>query len=333
MTEQLPQQSKAPLMINQANRRGVVINSIDDAARLAQGFASSGMIPEAYKVKKNVRDDQGNIVEVVDWPSTTARVMIAIMKGIEVGLPPITSMEWIIPVNNRSCIWGDGALALIENSGLLELKQEYFEGDFKTDTWKAVCILKKKGRAEPVVREFTWKQAKDANLTTKGKAWPAYPGRMLQMRARSLAMRDEFSEVLQGLHIAEEQQDIVDSTPAQEVKKAAQQDEFTMAALSHQPAQSVDFSLMGDKKPEPVAVKTTMPEQPAMAMTAEGLKPLPETDAFGLPPVSQQDKQNVTVTISAAACSTCKGKGSIDFKEKNPDTGQMEEGIQPCPDC
>lgn len=297
-------QAKPSLRIQTSNVRGIQITSVEDAARLAEGFVRSGMVPEAFKVKTEKRDERGNLVEPVDWQATTSRVMIAIIKGIEVGLPPITAMEWIIPVNNRSCIWGDGALALIENSGLLEAKKEYLEGDFKTDTWKAVCILKKKDRMEPIVREFTWKMAKDAGLTTKGKAWPSYPGRMLQMRARAWAMRDEFSEVLQGLHIAEEQQDVVDSQNVPLPMKEVQQDEFTMKALAHQPAATFDFSLLGVAKNEPVLVQQEQkaPDDPASGQSAE-------------------------------SCTACGGKGTVPWKETNPETGELAEGIEPCREC
>lgn len=279
-------QKKQTLQVVQSNRRGVVINSIDDAARLAEGLVRSGMIPESYKVMTRRRDDQGNSVEVVDTGATTARAMISIMKGIEVGLPPITSIEWIIPVNGRSCVWGDGALSLIQNSEHYEHHEEKLEGKPKTDEWIATCSIKRRGIDSPIVRTFSWAQAKQANLTGKGKAWPAYPERMLQMRARALAMRDGFADVLCGLSIAEEVRDIEIEQEAVKPDVATQQDPFTMAALTNSQPATSDFSLMGAKQAETVVV------------TEEAMKPVSELKEI---------------------CQTCNGKGLVeDLAGKGP---------------
>ena len=40
------------------------------------------------------------------------KMAIGIMKGLEVGLPPITALEWIAVINGRPTIWGDGAISL-----------------------------------------------------------------------------------------------------------------------------------------------------------------------------------------------------------------------------
>ena len=50
--------------------------------------------------------------------------------------------------------------------------------------------------------------AKRAGLLGKKGPWTEYPQRMLQMRARSWALRDGFADVLKGLSVREEAQDI-----------------------------------------------------------------------------------------------------------------------------
>ncbi len=58
--------------------------------------------------------------------------------------------------------------------------------------------------------------AKKAGLWGKAGPWSQYPKRMLQMRARSFALRDKFADALSGLIMAEEAQDyttISDVTP------------------------------------------------------------------------------------------------------------------------
>ena len=60
------------------------------------------------------------------------------------------------------------------------------------------------------------KMQKKAGLWGKAGPWSQYPKRMLQMRARSFALRDKFADALSGLLMAEEVQDYsttVDVTP------------------------------------------------------------------------------------------------------------------------
>lgn len=50
--------------------------------------------------------------------------------------------------------------------------------------------------------------AKLAGLLSKSGTWKTYPQRMLQMRARSWCLRDQFADLLCGLGVYEEQQDV-----------------------------------------------------------------------------------------------------------------------------
>jgi len=85
-------------------------------------------------------------------------------------------------------------------------------------TMTATCSVKRRGSSKPCVRTFSLAEATKAGLIAKGGTWAAYPKRMLQMRARSWALRDEFTDVLRGMPIAEEVLDYVererDVTPA-----------------------------------------------------------------------------------------------------------------------
>jgi hypothetical protein len=84
------------------------------------------------------------------------------------------------------------------------------EGDKKT----AYCRVLRHGDAEPKLGKFSVADAKLAKLWGKTGSqgqptpWVTFPERMLQMRARSWALRDGFADVLKGLAIAEEYRDI-----------------------------------------------------------------------------------------------------------------------------
>jgi len=73
----------------------------------------------------------------------------------------------------------------------------------------AICIVYRKGE-DPHTREFSQLDAITARLWGKPGPWSSYPKRMLQMRARSWALRDKFSDNLSGIMAWEE---AIDCTP------------------------------------------------------------------------------------------------------------------------
>jgi hypothetical protein len=159
-----------------------VPTTMEEAWRLSSALAASGMTPKSYASDQN-------------------RIMVGIMAGAEVGLTPFAALQSIAVIGNSPSLWGDGALALIQASGLLEDMEESDDGH------TATCRLNRVGRSTPIVRSFSMDDAKKAGLAGKSGPWSQYPARMRQMRARAFAMRDGFADVLKGLHIAEEVRD------------------------------------------------------------------------------------------------------------------------------
>jgi hypothetical protein len=103
-------------------------------------------------------------------------------------------------------------MALVQASPVCEDVEEYFENE-GTPNPIAVCVAKRKGR-KPVVAKFSVEDAKRAGLWGKTGPWQAYPKRMMQMRARGFALRDQFADVLKGLMTIEE---ATDHTPSSEL--------------------------------------------------------------------------------------------------------------------
>ena len=166
---------------------GLVPRDMGEAMQLADMLASSDMVPRDYQRKP------GNILVAVQW-------------GAEVGLKPLQALQNIAVINGRPALWGDAVVALVRGSGLLEYMQETHDGD------TAVCRIKRKGQPEEV-RMFSQSDAKAAGLAGKSGPWSQYPARMRQMRARAFALRDVFADVLKGLAVAEEVQDIPTEQP------------------------------------------------------------------------------------------------------------------------
>lgn len=178
--------------------------TLEEYLTLAEKLSESGLVPKDYQGKP-------------------ANVLVAIQSGAEVGLHPMQALQSIAVFNGRPTMWGDAVLGLVIASGQLEDIQE--TDDEQTQT--ATCTVKRKGIPTPVVRTFSqddaektvvsvWDQAKNGyakvSLASKGvwAAGPKYRARMRQMRARSWALRDLFSDILKGIIPREEGQDYDD---------------------------------------------------------------------------------------------------------------------------
>ena len=164
----------------------IVPHTIDELIRFSKMIARSNLVPRDYRGKPE-------------------DVMVAIMHGLELGLKPLQALRGIAVINGRPTVWGDVALALVRSSALCEYVVEELRGE--GDNLEAVCRVKRRGHPE-IVRTFSVQDAKRAGLWGRQGPWREYPQRMLQMRARSWALRDAFPDLLSGLYLAEEAMDI-----------------------------------------------------------------------------------------------------------------------------
>ena len=156
----------------------------EEAIKFSQMIAKTEFAPKGYRGKPE-------------------DCLMAMMTGNEVGLGPMAALQNIAVINGHPSIWGDAALALVKASP----DYEYLTEEFIEANHSAICKAKKRGEPE-TVREFTVDDAKRAGLWDKQGPWKTYPKRMLQLRARSWAIRDTWPHVLKGLSIKEEAQDI-----------------------------------------------------------------------------------------------------------------------------
>ena len=209
MATQLATTPEAPVRKVQvaagAKLAAFIPQTLEEAWRLAGALASSGMTPKSYGSDQN-------------------KIMVGMMAGAEVGLTPMAALQSIAVIGNNPSLWGDGALGLVQASGLLEDMEERLDGE------TAICTLKRRGRSTPIIGQFSMADAKKAGLAGKAGPWTQYPSRMLKMRARAFALRDGFADVLRGLHIAEEARDYA---PMQD-GGALQSQPVTAAALLEQ---------------------------------------------------------------------------------------------------
>ena len=186
--------------------------NLQEAMQIADLLANSQIVPKDYQ--KN----PGNILVAMQW-------------GAEIGLQPLQAMQNIAVINGRPSLWGDAVLALVRSSGLLEQFEET-----QTDE-EATCVVKRKGH-KAVIKTFSKEDAKRAGLLSKQGPWLQYPKRMMQMRARGYALRDEFTDILKGFGVAEEERDKeIDVTPEPSNIKKHQGASGLKAQLEHREQQ------------------------------------------------------------------------------------------------
>lgn len=212
-----PEEPKTPVPVpfksvkTQVNAQPYVMaltpRNLDEAWKMADAFRVAGMVPDSLA--------GGNEKE------TTAKVMLAILKGAEVGYAPVTAVSTIMIINKKTCLYGDGASALVQRSGVVDWIKTDIESKDGSGKWaagyKVTVSLKRKDQPEPYVRSFSYEDAVRAKLQGKRGPWTEYPERQCYWRAWSWAARDGASDALMGLAIAEEVRDF--ETEAQRTHK------------------------------------------------------------------------------------------------------------------
>lgn len=196
----------------------IIPQSVEEVFRIAKAISASGLAPNGMK--------------------SVEQITVAIMHGAEIGLPPMQAIQRIAVVNGRPTIWGDAVPALLLSRGFRLNERVTGEGDDRA----AVCEVCRPDGTK-IERRFSVSDAKAAMLWGKAGPWKSYPDRMLQMRARGFAARDGAADVLAGLYISEEVQDI-DITPKRkssaECKRDGTEARFNAIRAEIAAAKSID---------------------------------------------------------------------------------------------
>ena len=194
------------------DNHGVQLRSFDELGRFCKAVVNSGLAPKGF--------------------NSPEAVMVAVQHGLELGLPPMQALQSIAVVNGKPVIYGDAALALATSHPAFLDIEETVEGNVAT------CVVKRRDRSA-VVRTFSEADAKKAGLWGKSGPWQQYPNRMLQMRARSWALRDAFPDALRGLGIREEVQDY-------QIKQARGREVASSVVLPEGPTTAAEFFAVSD---------------------------------------------------------------------------------------
>lgn len=189
----MPTNSLSKLPNVEAADSGMLVGkNLDEQFRLAKALCASRLLPKQY--------------------DTPEKVFAGMQLCYELGLKPMTGLKNIAVIGGSPVLFGDGPLAIVNKSGVLKMIDEttYDETGKKicvenlnlnAAPYAAGCTVQRQGY-EPVTRMFTMEQAKKAGLLSN-PTWTKFTSRMLQLRARSHALKDTFPDVLLGLPIAE----------------------------------------------------------------------------------------------------------------------------------
>lgn len=201
-------------------KSGFALNpaNLNEAMQLANMICNSQLCPQNYKGKQE-------------------DTLIAMMMGNEIGLNPLQAIQNIAVINGRPSIYGDALMALVQNHPAFGGISESFD----EQTMTATCTVHRKG-GERHTQTFSKEDASSAKLWGKQGPWTQYPKRMLAMRARGFALRNQFADALAGLITREEAEDLpvekqvnaepTHSSPAPEKKAIQEKPQFTQEMLN-----------------------------------------------------------------------------------------------------
>jgi len=193
MNAQVPATRPEPKaqLVAGGNVAAIIPRSLEETFRLAGAISASGMAPNTL--------------------NSPEKVMVAIIAGAELGMPPFQSLQSFAVINGRPALWGDGLIGVVRSHGFKV--REWIEGE--GDDMIARCEVTRPDSGEVIPGEFSVADAKKANLWGKAGPWQSSPKRMLKMRARGFACRDGAADVLRGFQLREE---VEDYQPIREVQ-------------------------------------------------------------------------------------------------------------------
>lgn len=198
---------------------GFLIKALDDLASLkeyAEVLIQSGKLPihfyEVDQYKNPIKNAEGNFVG-------NSNLVVAIIQfGIDMGMSVTEALRHLIPMRGVVAIKGDGAKARIIGSGMMAEWKETISGSIEDGTY-SVSIYSKRTNGMEKTETFNVERAKRMGLwiTTqmankhewfKKSPWYKSPERMIAYRALGFISRDLYPDVLNGIYLAEEAQDL-----------------------------------------------------------------------------------------------------------------------------
>jgi hypothetical protein len=189
----------------------IMPQTIEEVYRLATMALKSGML-------KPLKTGYGQNAVEEPAEATLARGTMIIMQGMEIGVPPMQSIQLLAMINGRITAHSEAVPGILWAKGFK--LREWFTGAEMSDEWTAHCEITRP-TGEKIEGSFSVAKAKRAGLWDRnptkeayGKtkpndsAWFRYPDRMLKARALGFAGKDGGADALKGIQVREEAEDM-----------------------------------------------------------------------------------------------------------------------------
>jgi hypothetical protein len=254
-----------------------------------------------------------------DYVGKPSNIVIAVMKGAEIGFTPMQALDAYAIINGRATMWGDALVALVRGNSICEYIRETIDGT--GDQRTATCRAKRRGEDEEIVRTFSVAQARAARLWGKQGPWTEYSDRMLQMRARGFTLRDAFADVLRGTAMAEEVADYPSEEPdatTTAIAAAPTRTEGVKGALAQRVAAAQPVEPTKPEADEAVIADVQPAEEPAVPASDDDIPVDAEPSAQTLlDPATMfptEGKKGQQLADEAAEAAQSRGIAPTDFR-------------------
>jgi len=219
----LPAKQSAPAMQAGAALRSFNPTTFDEVTRLAKMAVMAGL--------SGSKDDNQD--------AAIAKATMAVMQGLELGLPAMQAVQNIAIINGKAMIYGDLLTAVLWSKGFKIEKRIEGTGEMRCGYAK---ITRPDGQT--IEKRFSVADAKRARLwderdkvRRKGRGgefyeavndspWYRFPDRMLEWRAFGFCCKDGASDATRGMMVREEMapefNEMVDVTPRKSLPGPAQ---------------------------------------------------------------------------------------------------------------
>ena len=176
-------------------------------------FCPKAFKPENFLKKVQAYEKDEAKARALALEESIGNIFVCFMYGCSLELQPLQALQGIAVVNGIPSLYGDLLYAICKSRAKVQVTENW------DDNNKVACCRVERPGYQPVEQSFGFNDAIFAGLMiqdpktgylrgNKEGPWSAYPKRMCQMRARSLALRDQCPDLLRGLAIYEEAADI-----------------------------------------------------------------------------------------------------------------------------
>lgn len=163
------------------------LEMMDKALKFAEIMAQADIIPTHYRGKP-------------------ANVFIAVQSALRMNLDPMQIMQNTFVISGKLGMVTAFAISLANQSGLFDSGIRY-RIDNSGENLKVTAYTNLKKTGEEISYTITMKEAK-AEGWTKNAKYQSLPELMLRYRAATLLIRTHTPEVLNGMHMVEEIEDV-----------------------------------------------------------------------------------------------------------------------------